>query len=430
MGHLMRTGEIYSLVPHLAWFDMRVTDTFYTFSQLSPLEIVPAKLRAPFASGGLGLRQLAPLSPAANFASLLLCLPILTQVFPDMAAYIEKVKSNPSDLTWPALSDLEEAQQRSFLLAETLEDRGLPLMATMVRSWQALHTLGCRETIPAHPIDILKGFYARKAAAADSERKGFKIQHFISQEIGRIVGNDLLKSNPDPAVVARTLSNQDSGATAWLRVVPTKSSLRLSPSEFRQGVRMFCGLSPAGLPPGARCKCGEQLVLSHILSCKSLKGRTARHDAVVEDTFQWLRKRRIFVRKEVVGLVPGTANRVDLVVRADGVTYWCDVTIGDPGGPSYLPSAASKMGFVAGRLEGSKISKWSALAPKGVVIQPLALESTGLVGTAMRGFLQAMQKLSSSGPRRALLLSQLSVTCIRGGVEMVQQAAGHGGEAE
>ena len=47
--------------------------------------------------------------------------------------------------------------------------------------------------------------------------------------------------------------NQDSVSSAWLRVIPIKKALRLSSVEFRQGVRIYCGLGPSGLPAGYRC---------------------------------------------------------------------------------------------------------------------------------------------------------------------------------
>ena len=74
--------------------------------------------------------------------------------------------------------------------------------------------------------------------------------------------------------------------------------------------------------------------------------------------------------------------------------------------------------------EKRKFSKWKALAPPVVTVQPLALESTGLVGPAMLSFLRGMEKATSVGPRKAALLVQLSVTCVRFGVEMVREAAG------
>ena len=165
-------------------------------------------------------------------------------------------------------------------------------------------------------------------------------------------------------------------------------------------------------------------MISHALSCKNLRARIARHNALVEDTFQWLSRRKVHVRKEVTGVVPGTAHRVDLVVRADGVVHWCDAVVTDPGNPSVVLGAAGKQGFAVDKAEQYKISKWKKLAPVGVQVVPLAMESTGLIGPEMSKFLERMVKKSrgSKGPRLGSLLMQLSVTCVRYGGEMVREA--------
>ena len=90
----------------------------------------------------------------------------------------------------------------------------------------------------------------------------------------------------------------------------------------------------------------------------------------------------------------------------------------------YLPTAASKMCHAAELAESKKRSKWKLLAPAAVTVQPLALESTGLIGPAMREFLRVMEKATTHGPSRRALYVQLSVTCVRFGVEMVREAAG------
>ena len=145
----------------------------------------------------------------------------------------------------------------------------------------------------------------------------------------------------------------------------------------------------------------------HCLSCKFLRSRISRHDALVEDVAQWLRQRRVHVRKEVTGIVPDTAHRIDLWVRTDGEIRWCDLTVSDPALPSYVAAAAVKRGCVAELAESRKVSKWKKLAPATVLIQPLALEATGLVGPAMKQFLSVMEKATS----HALAKRRCSCNC-------------------
>ena len=144
-------------------------------------------------------------------------------------------------------------------------------------------------------MEMLTGFYERLAEQQENRKRPFRIQRHITRELMVSVGESLREAiSSDPALAARNLSNQHSGATAWLRAVPTKSSLRMTEPEFRQGLQFFCGIGPGragALPESAKCKCGTPVSdplskLPHMLSCKHLGWRIGRHDALVDDIFQ------------------------------------------------------------------------------------------------------------------------------------------------
>jgi hypothetical protein len=316
--------------------------------------------------------------------------------------------------------------QASDMLSEACR-KNLPIVVFLVQSWVLLRSCpAVLNSLPGHPALLLLGYYDRLAEQLGCKR-GFKIQRHITREVDTLASKSFLNLvASDPAKVARILSNQDSVSSAWLRVIPIKKALRLSSVEFRQGVRIYCGLGPSGLPAGYRCKCGsDDMSLSQVLSCRHLRNRFARHDALVDDIFQWLRRRKIHVRKEVLGLCDGR-ERVDLWVRNDCITYWGDVTVADPGCPSYLPTSAVRAGVAVSRAETGKFSKWSKLAPSGVTVQPLALETTGRVGEQLAKFLKTMEESSGEGPSRSSLLLQLSMTCLRFNVECVREAVESG----
>src|SRR5687768_15801460 len=128
------------------------------------------------------------------------------------------------------------------------------------------------------------------------------------------------------------LSNQQRGTTAWLRAVPTASSLRLAPAEFRVGLRLFCGLLPHGVPASLQCKCGKELSVPHVLACRKLRARIMRHDAIVDDLLAWLRTDRgVSVFKEVMHIGKMDGNQlIDLLVRRGGIAYWGDVSVSEP----------------------------------------------------------------------------------------------------
>src|SRR5262249_37733368 len=143
-----------------------------------------------------------------------------------------------------------------------------------------------------------KKFSACPPVGPGLEKFKFKIQRYISQEHDDRVG-DLLKElvSEKPAVAARTLSNHDSGASAWLRAVPPKPSLSMTELDFKQAIRIYCSLPVMGLPPDINCsqsvdcqRVDTPLSISHVLSCKGLAARIDRHNAVVGDVTFWLRR--------------------------------------------------------------------------------------------------------------------------------------------
>ena len=137
---------------------------------------------------------------------------------------------------------------------------------------------------------------------------------------------------------------------------PVRRSLRLTPTEFRTATRLFCGVKPRALP-NQPCICTQDLTLTHALSCRRLRARFTRHDALVTDIHEWLRRRRIHTRKEEYVSDTGQ-DRIDIWVRVDGVVRWCDVTVTDPSGRSIVAKAAVEAGAAARRAEGQKHSAW------------------------------------------------------------------------
>ena len=148
--------------------------------------------------------------------------------------------------------------------------------------------------------------------------------------------------------------------------------------------------------------------------------------ALLDDVMQWLRRRRINVSKEVSGLTKSRSERVDVLVRCEGLVYWCDVSVAEPASASYLEQSCKKAGWAASKAEAAKTSKWKKFAPSGVRVQPLVMETSGRVGRAMGTFLKTMEKASASGATdtysRSDLVMQLSVTCLRFNAQCVREA--------
>jgi hypothetical protein len=146
---------------------------------------------------------------------------------------------------------------------------------------------------------------------------------------------------------------------------------------------------------------------------------------VVGDFCSWLRMRKVPVKKEFV-VTPDRKYRVDLWARTDdGVIHWCDVSIPEPGRQSYLDlGSAATDGIAAKKAEANKRSKWTPLAPVGVQVVPLVIETTGSLGDSAVKFINRVTA-DGSGPSRARLVSQLSVTLAKWNVECSREAGRH-----
>jgi hypothetical protein len=325
----------------------------------------------------------------------------------------------------------EKHQDSDVDLAEDWIQRAVDgrhhVAAWLCNAWAALRENGCEKSLPSHPMELLNGYYDKVAAKHyKKSRRPFRLQHYISKEIHGDVGNSLrLEVQSDPALAARNISNQHSGSSAWLQVIPTCWSLRMVPSEFRQAVRIRSGLSPTGLPPGSKCKCGDELSLPHVLSCNNLGWRTGRHDSVLSDIHSWLRARRVQVQKETHVNVRGE-ERVDIWVRSEAVVYWCDVVVTEPACPSIVEEAKKSSGAAVRAAEAGKLSHWASLAAEaGAKVVPLAFETSGLRGKSAQQFLKQMEGASSEGPTLASLWTQLSVTIAKMNVALVREAVRH-----
>ena len=88
----------------------------------------------------------------------------------------------------------------------------------------------------------------REVPSADGmEREPrFRVQRFICEELDRKATDALQAIVQEPAARARLLSKGAKVATAWLRAIPKKQSLRMDPTEWRQALGIHCDMPPPG----------------------------------------------------------------------------------------------------------------------------------------------------------------------------------------
>ena len=205
----------------------------------------------------------------------------------------------------------------------------------------------------------------------------------------------------------------------------------MSPTEFQQAVAIFCSVQPVtdediGTMCSITAKCGQgnkPFDLPHVLSCPGLSARIARHDAIRDDFVTWLQRKKYSVSKEKF-VIPGRDERMDVVIRGmDGIVYWCDIGISEPGGPSHvLAGSDRRAGVAAAKTESNKMSKWRPLAPSGVICVPMGFESTGRWGEQTTKLVEKLMGQSEHGPSRATLTKQWSITMQKLNVAMLAKA--------
>jgi hypothetical protein len=419
MSFLLRGVPFDELTPFAQRFDETIEKVFREIADLNKDQASSRLLQAGFRHGGFGLARQSPLAAGANLASLLLSFPVLAACF-DVTAFLADYEAS-ADLE--GKMDSDDLAEAWILKAQACD---LHFIVWIIEAWQQLKSLGLPDgALPHHPMELIarpKGFFDKMAERLDNPHS-FRIQRFLSHLHAEQVDQRLqAELASQPTLAARNLSNRHSGATAWLRIVPVRRSLRFTPSEFRAVARIFSGARPRALP-NVPCKCKAELTLAHALSCRHLRGRFLRHDALVEDVFQWLRRRRIHSVKETYVSDKGE-DRVDIWVRADSTVMWCDVTVTDPSCKSIVAAAAKNVGAAAKRADGQKRSAWRDLAEaENADVVPLVFETSGRRGTALEKFLREMERASEDdGPSKRELLDQLSITVQKFNVAMIREA--------
>jgi hypothetical protein len=424
---LLRSVTFDEINPFAEQFDDNVEKVFRGIADLPPDLVTGKFLQVSLRHGGFGLARQAPLAAGANLASLLLSFPILCKCFPGVDELLDEF--DQSSEAKMEVDDGVSVPDRIDTWRAEAEGRGLHFVAWIIDAWEKLKALELKEgTIPDHPMELIAkplGFFEKKAADHANPR-AFRIQKHLSHAHANLIHEQLLTEvAPHKPLAARILSNQHSGASGVLRIVPVKHSLKFTPADFRAVMRIYSGNKPQvlQLPGDKACKCSEPLTLSHALSCKHLRARFVRHDALVDDVFQWLRKRRVHAVKEYYPTESGQ-HRVDILVRTDSTTKWCDVTVTDPSCPSYVDKAAVQEGTAAKIAEGGKNSKYRKLAERmDAIIVPLVFETSGFRGAVAEKFYREAQAASSQGPDRLELFQQLTITLQKGNVEMCREAA-------
>lgn len=336
----------------LSMFDTTVLHTAVTKLGLpspTPNEAL-LQLRLPLRSGGLGLRSMAPLAPAAFLAS-------VAQSTGDINAMATRTTVAVSTIP----TALRAAECYDGLARDGVVFEALQLPNTAHGFWETTAS-----SLPRELKHLQRGFtrflegakvtaWARRLTAFDRCR-----QHSLC--------------GPH--------------ASAWLTALPTEPALTMSDAAFGAATRLRLGLPPMDDLP-ARCACGKQLSsdANHFLGCELLRSRSmnTRHNRVRDTVGRLALEAGASVTKELQ--LDGV--RPDLEFTWSSHVAHADVSIVHPQSPSYVHVAAARVQGAACSRESEKVRKFAPHAHReGATFVPLILESFGTFGREFVGWVK------------------------------------------
>ena len=170
------------------------------------------------------------------------------------------------------------------------------------------------------------------------------------------------------------------------------------------------------------CRCGRRVdrLGHHGLSCRYSAGRLPRHANLNDVVKRALTAAGIPAWLEPVGLDNGDSRRPDGVTvfpYSQGKCLAWDATCVDTYCANSLVDAAIRPGSAADAAEGNKRRKYASLTDR-YIFEPVAIETTGVVGTSTKAFLQDLGRriAAQTGDRRetSWLHERLSLAIVRG----------------
>ena len=402
MDYVLRTLPPDITAAGAARFDDMVRDTFCQRNDITTTDAAQVSINLPIRHGGIGLRSMQRVAPAAFVSSLSLSAS-------DVRPLLEKNRLDATPSVHPTARGLVSAF--GSLLAEGVTTdkvnicQDKPTAAEFWTQQQSEPTAHLQKLL-SHAIDDAHA--ARQfASASESDR-------------------------------ARLNSTSAPGAGLWLCAVPTTSELFLPDHAFRIALRLRLGLpTQSDLP--RRCTCGASLLptatsanTAHFLTCHhqtSTSGRT-RHDWVVK---------RLVSHARRAGL-PTYYEPYYVDTRPDGEIYypdqqeWFDVSVIHPAAASYVRQASQQQLYAAGVREKAKVAKHGSNArSQHASIVPVVFESYGAFGECAKGFIsrivayisEATLSGASAAEERQLISQEIAIAIQSGNALMIRKGAMH-----
>ena len=201
-------------------------------------------------------------------------------------------------------------------------------------------------------------------------------------------------------------------------------------NTVRVAVGLLLGL--AIYHPHTCCHYGAEVdrLATHGLSCRKSEGHYFCHATLNDIMHRALSSTSVPSRMEPAGISHSDEKRLDgisLVPWERGKLLVWDVTCSDTYAPSYITSAAVKVGAVASQAEEREIKKYDHL-DASLLFMPIAVETAGVFGPLTKAFFKELgdRIRSSTGEEKAYfyLSQRVSVAVQRGNAAAIMGTIG------
>ena len=214
-----------------------------------------------------------------------------------------------------------------------------------------------------------------------------KLQNLLTKKCEQIKYS-AMEDGRSEEEAARARATKSYGAGAALLAKPTSAGTTIPPGAIRLAAQNRLGTAEF---KASKCACGEaHPTITHVLSCKKLRGRFVRHDVIVNLLASITRRLGLTAITEVM-VVEGKQKRMDIVITLPTRRVWIDVSIINPLAPSYLRHKDPKSSR-----EKAKTSNWGAHAEqRGVEFIPFIVDVYGGIGEQAKKWLGELARVAA-----------------------------------
>ena len=355
--YLLRAMPLRVTLAPITSFDLRNREALLprllrSSNPLPPSALV--SLTQPGGNGGLGLRELGSIAPAARWAS-------AATAAPDLQRFEQASSSEALPLV------LDRATAFGMLV-----ESGVQRLAPGQPEPEGADSLARLRTLPLHPQEIVTHY------EGVPKLKG--LQRALSQQIlNHQLHNFLQSAECTNSDVVRLASCRHKTTQRWMQ--PSPSSAIFTDLCTTIVTRLRLGLPPLDGIPETCPLCKEDVTASpwHALSCDKLKRKsiTRRHDRCCQLLCRFARSNDCtahVVQKDLAHLLPD--GEIHMFYR----TVAFDVSGVNPHTPSYVDMAPGK---AMSERERYKISKYGTHSQQeGRTFVPFVLDSYGCLAPA------------------------------------------------